>query len=77
MCINSVKETCFSHLYQKWICLILELNSSIVNNVSITVVFPSLFTLFPDSKLAGISGSALFIGVTAVCVYTWFWLLCH
>ena len=29
MCINSVKETCFSQKYQKWICLILELNSSI------------------------------------------------
>ena len=30
MCINSVKETCFSQKYQKWICLILELNSSII-----------------------------------------------
>ena len=29
MCINSVKETCFTQKYQKWICLILELNSSI------------------------------------------------
>ena len=24
MCINSVKETCFSQKYQKWICLIFE-----------------------------------------------------
>ena len=31
MCINSVKETCFSQKYQQWICLILELNSSIVH----------------------------------------------
>ena len=30
MCINSVKETCFSQKYQKWICSILELNSSIM-----------------------------------------------
>ena len=30
MCINSVKETCFSQKYQKWICLIWELNSSIL-----------------------------------------------
>ena len=30
MCINSVKETCFSQNNQKWICLILELNSSII-----------------------------------------------
>ena len=30
MCINSVKETCFSQKYQKWMCLILELNSSIM-----------------------------------------------
>ena len=30
MCINSVKETCFSQKYQKWICQVLEINSSIV-----------------------------------------------
>ena len=30
MCISSVKETCFSQKYQKWICLILELNSSLI-----------------------------------------------
>ena len=30
MCINSVKETCFSQKYQKWIYLILEINSSFV-----------------------------------------------
>ena len=29
MCINSVKEIRFSQKYEKWICLILELNSSI------------------------------------------------
>ena len=35
MCINFVKETCFfSQKYQKWICLILELNSSIVSTKS-------------------------------------------
>ena len=33
MCINSVKETCFSQKYEKWICLILELNSSIIDTV--------------------------------------------
>ena len=30
MCINSVKETCFSQKYQKWIYQVLEINSSIV-----------------------------------------------
>ena len=34
MSINSVKETCFSQQSQKWICLILELNSSIINNIN-------------------------------------------
>ena len=33
MCINSVKETCFSHQkYQKWIYQVLEINSSILTN---------------------------------------------
>ena len=30
MCINSVKETCFSQKYQKRIYQVLEINSSIV-----------------------------------------------
>ena len=29
LCINSVKETCFSQKYQKWIYQVLEINSSI------------------------------------------------
>ena len=33
MCINSVKETCFSQKYQKWIYQVLEINSSIIHVV--------------------------------------------
>ena len=31
MCINSVKETCFSQKYQKWIYQVLEMSSSIID----------------------------------------------
>ena len=31
MCINAVKETCFSQKYQKWIYQVLEMSSSVVN----------------------------------------------
>ena len=30
MCINSVKDTCFSQKYKKWIYQVLEMSSSIV-----------------------------------------------
>ena len=36
MCLNSIKETCFSQKYQKWICLIWELNSSIIECFHVT-----------------------------------------
>ena len=35
MCINSAKENCFSQKYQKWICLILEINSSIIPRLEV------------------------------------------
>ena len=43
MGIHSVKETCFSQKYQKWICLILELNSS---NILLSLSLPSNKTTF-------------------------------
>ena len=40
VCINSVKETCFSQKYQKWIDQVLEINSSIKVEVMTSGVDP-------------------------------------
>ena len=40
MCINSVKETCFSQKYQKWIYQVLEMSSSIIVDKSDQFTLP-------------------------------------
>ena len=42
MCINSVKETCFSQKYQKWIYQVLEMSSSIIEHL-VTLALSSLY----------------------------------
>ena len=55
ICINSLKETCFSQKYQKWICLILELSSSIVDanglsKIQLDLSYPA--TSYPDISIS-------------------------
>ena len=57
MCINS-KETCFSQKYQKWICLILELNSSIVHRFE---VFISIFETLNNLYLISLSWVSIYV----------------
>ena len=58
MCINSVKETCFSQKYQKWIYLILEINSSIVfviYKLNLILVSPHLDNNINEAIFLGLS----------------------
>ena len=53
MCINSVKETCFSQKYQKWIYQVLEINSSIIISdiAHISWLCSKILTYFRENKM--------------------------
>ena len=50
MCINSVKETCFSKKYQKWIYQVLEMSSSIVAGAIVAGVIAIWEQLSPHAE---------------------------
>ena len=71
MCRNSVKETCFSQKYQKWIYQVLEMSSLIVDRHM--TICPSYRNLLSNDYFAFIPGGQVYVLIVEkwdLCIFS-------